>query len=49
MAIDKSLISGNTDMLVLRLLKDRDLYGYQIIDELARKSNRTFELKAGTL
>ena len=49
MAIDKSLISGNTDMLVLRLLKDRDMYGYQIIDELARQSNRTFELKAGTL
>lgn len=49
MAIDKSLISGNTDMLVLRLLKDRDMYGYQIIEELARQSNRTFELKAGTL
>lgn len=49
MAIDKSLISGNTDMLVLRLLKDKDMYGYQIIEELARQSNRTFELKAGTL
>ncbi|MBR2923295.1 MAG: helix-turn-helix transcriptional regulator [Clostridia bacterium] len=49
MAIDKSLISGNTDMLVLRLLKDRNMYGYQIIEELARQSNRTFELKAGTL
>ena len=49
MAIDKSLISGNTDMLVLRLLKDKDMYGYQIIEELARQSNRIFELKAGTL
>ena len=46
MAIDKSLISGNTDMLILKLLEKQDMYGYQMIEELAKQS---FELKAGTL
>ena len=36
-------------MLVLNLLAEENMYGYQIIEELARQSNRTFELKAGTL
>lgn len=49
MAIDKSLLAGSTTMLVLKLLDGRDMYGYQMIEELARRSDRTFELKAGTL
>ena len=36
MAIDKSLISGNTDMLILKLLEKQDMYGYQMIEELAK-------------
>lgn len=49
MAIDKSLITGSTTMLVLKLLDGQDMYGYQMIEELARRSDNTFELKAGTL
>ena len=49
MAIDKSLAAGSTALLVLKLLEDGDKYGYQMIDELRRRSDRTFELKAGTL
>lgn len=49
MAIDKSLLAGSTTMLILKLLDEKDMYGYQMIEELARKSNNTFELKAGTL
>lgn len=44
MAIDKSLISGNTDMLILKLLEKQDMYGYQMIEELAKQSDHTFEL-----
>jgi Fe2+ or Zn2+ uptake regulation protein len=36
-------------MLILKLLESRDMYGYQIIEELNRRSNNIFELKAGTL
>lgn len=49
MAIDKSLLTGSTTMLVLKLLDGQDMYGYQMIEELARRSDHTFELKAGTL
>ena len=36
-------------MLVLSLLKDGDKYGYEMIEELARRSDDTFQLKEGTL
>lgn len=49
MAIDKSLISGSTSMLILRLLEDKDMYGYEMIETLEEKSNNVFTLKAGTL
>ena len=49
MRMDKSLISGSTSMLVLRLLEEGDLYGYQMIERLRKRSNYVFELKAGTL
>lgn len=47
--IDKSLISGSTTMLILKLLESKDMYGYEMIEELHKQSNQTFDLKAGTL
>lgn len=47
--MDKGLIAGSTTLLVLKLLEHKDMYGYQMIEELARKSDQTFHLKAGTL
>lgn len=49
MKIEKSLLSGSTPMLVLSLLLDGDKYGYEMVSELARRSNNTFQLKEGTL
>ncbi len=49
MAIDKALLSGSTTMLILKLLDEKDMYGYQMIEELSKKSDNTFNLKAGTL
>ena len=49
MKIDKSLMSGSTTLLVLSLLSGEEMYGYQIITELARRSNHVFDLKEGTL
>ncbi len=49
MKVDKSLLSGSTTMLVLSLLKGGDMYGYEMIAELSRRSDKTFELKEGTL
>jgi len=39
----------HTELLVLTLLAGEDMYGYQIITELARRSDNTFEMKEGTL
>jgi len=49
MKIDKGLVGGSTMMLVLSLLSERDFYGYEIIRELADRSDNTFEFKEGTL
>ncbi|MDD5938005.1 MAG: helix-turn-helix transcriptional regulator [Clostridiales bacterium] len=39
----------HTELLVLSLLAGEDMYGYQIITELARRSDHTFDMKEGTL
>ncbi len=49
MAVDKNLLSGSTTMLLLKLLEQEDMYGYQMIEELKNRSKNVFELKAGTL
>lgn len=49
MKIEKSLLSGSTPMLILALLSDGDKYGYEMIEQLAQRSNNTFQLKEGTL
>ena len=40
---------AHTPLLVLSLLSGGDMYGYQMILELARRSNHTFDMKEGTL
>lgn len=49
MAVDKTLASGSTPMLLLKLLSEKDMYGYEIIDTLKQRSQNVFEMKAGTL
>ncbi|WP_294242661.1 PadR family transcriptional regulator [Pseudobutyrivibrio sp.] len=49
MAVDKSLLSGSSTMLVLKLLSEKDMYGYEMIDTLRKRSQNVFEFKAGTL
>ncbi|MBU5425057.1 helix-turn-helix transcriptional regulator [Tissierella pigra] len=49
MSINKNLITGSTAMLILKLLDGEDMYGYQMIDTLSKRSDDTFSLKAGTL
>ena len=39
----------HAQLLVLSLLAGEDMYGYQMIVELARRSDHTFEMKEGTL
>ena len=49
MKVNKNMVSGNSAMLVLKLLSEKDMYGYEMIDALAKRSNNIFELKVGAL
>lgn len=49
MAVEKPLISGSMTMLLLKLLSEKDRYGYEMIETLRERSQNVFELKAGTL
>lgn len=46
---DKSLVSGSTTLLILQLLSEKEMYGYEMIETLRERSQNVFELKAGTL
>lgn len=47
--ISKELLKGSTTLLILNLLKDDNMYGYEMIKKLKEKSENVFELKEGTL
>ena len=49
MELDKGLVSGSMALLVMKLLEERDMYCYQMIEELKNRSDNTFHLKAGSL
>ena len=48
-SVPKAVVAGSSTLLVLSLLEHTDLYGYQMIEELARRSNDVFQMKEGTL
>lgn len=49
MELDKEIIKGYLESIILSLLKDEDLYGYEISKRVRAISNSTFEIKEGTL
>lgn len=49
MPVDRSLLTGSTTLLVLKLLENKDMYGYEMIEQLGKRSQNVFALKAGTL
>ena len=47
--MDKKMMAMSTSMLILKLLEEEDMYGYQMIRKLEERSNQVFSLKEGTL
>ena len=47
--MEKNGLAGSVSLLVLSLLRDGDKYGYEMISQLALRSEQVFELKEGTL
>lgn len=49
MPLDKRLYAGSTTLMILHLLKEKDRYGYEMIETMSNRSHTMFELKTGTL
>ena len=47
MKVNKNMVSGNSAMLVLKLLSEKDMYGYEMIDTLAKREIKFFEMLHG--
>ena len=46
---DREFLTGTVTVLILNLLAERERYGYEILQEAARRSDGAFALKEGTL
>lgn len=49
MEINKELLKGSTEILLLTLLEREPMYGYQIIAEIDHHSDGVFRLREGTV
>lgn len=47
--MDRELKRGTLEMLLLKLLSEREMYGYEIITALEERSGGRLEVKDGTL
>jgi PadR family transcriptional regulator PadR len=45
----RELLKGSTETLILSLLIDQAMYGYQLVKEMEHRSDGYFHLKEGTL
>lgn len=49
MQVDKEMMKGSIESIILSLLQREDLYGYEILKRIREISGNTFEVKEGTL
>jgi PadR family transcriptional regulator, regulatory protein PadR len=49
MEYDREFLTGTMTVLLLSLLSERPMYGYEILLEATRRSARAFQMKEGTL
>lgn len=47
--MERELKRGTLELILLKLLAERDMYGYQISSTLEERSGNEFRLKEGTL
>ena len=45
----RELLKGSTETLILSLLAEQEMYGYQLAKEMVQRSGGYFHLKEGTL
>ncbi len=47
--ISSDIIRGHLDAIILRLIIEKDRYGYEISKEIGERTKNTFEIKEATL
>lgn len=47
--MDKEIMKGSIDILLLSLMNQRDMYGYEIVKTLKENSNELYNMSEGTL
>lgn len=45
----RELVKGSTSLLVLQLLSERDMYGYELVREIEERSDNHLTMKEGSL
>jgi PadR family transcriptional regulator, regulatory protein PadR len=46
---DRELVKGSTSLILLQLLTEKDMYGYEIVKEMEQRSGHVLQVKEGTL
>jgi PadR family transcriptional regulator PadR len=49
MEYDREFLTGTVGVLILSLLTEREMYGYEIVQEAERRSAQALQLKEGTV
>ncbi len=47
--INSDIIRGNIDTIILKLLQEKDMYGYEIVFQIKNRTNKVFNIKEATL
>jgi PadR family transcriptional regulator PadR len=47
--INSEIIRGNIDAIILKLLIERDMYGYELANEIKTRTKDKFQIKEATL
>jgi PadR family transcriptional regulator PadR len=47
--INSDIIRGNIDTIILKLLQEKDMYGYEIVNEIKKRTDNVFNIKEATL
>ncbi|MFC0470159.1 PadR family transcriptional regulator [Halalkalibacter kiskunsagensis] len=46
---NRELVKGSTSLLLLQLLNEKDMYGYELVKEMEKRSDHNLQVKEGTL
>jgi PadR family transcriptional regulator, regulatory protein PadR len=46
---DRELVKGSTSLLLLQLLNERPMYGYELVKQLEKRSESVLLMKEGTM